>query len=136
MFINTARAAVAVLVILAFGAGIYGLSLHTPAGFLPEEDQGVFFIQFPDGASIARTSEVVRQVKKLMLGFPQVQDTFAVIGFSLLDGGNEANNAFMLIEMKPFADRQALQDLAQSLIRETFDATQQDGGSGHRALLR
>jgi hydrophobe/amphiphile efflux-1 (HAE1) family protein len=120
-------AVVAIFVILAFGAGIYGLSLHTPIGFLPEEDQGAFFmsIQLPDGASVARTSEVVRQVEKLMLSFPQVQDTFAVIGFSLLDSGNEANNAFMLIKLRPFADRPSLQDSAQALIRRTIGATQQ-----------
>jgi multidrug efflux pump subunit AcrB len=42
--------------------GIYFLSLRTPTGFLPEEDQGAFFIavQLPDGASVARTSEAVR----------------------------------------------------------------------------
>ena len=36
-----------------FAAGIFGLSKFTPTGFLPEEDQGAFFmaVQLPDGAS-------------------------------------------------------------------------------------
>lgn len=36
--------------------------------FLPEEDQGAFFIavQLPDGASVARTSEVTKQVEALL----------------------------------------------------------------------
>jgi multidrug efflux pump subunit AcrB len=92
---------------LLFGGGIFGLSLRTPTGFLPEEDQGAFFmsVQLPDGASVARTSEVVTQVEKLMLGLPQVSQTFSVIGYSLLDGGNEANNGFLVIKLKPFEDR-------------------------------
>jgi hydrophobic/amphiphilic exporter-1 (mainly G- bacteria), HAE1 family len=117
----------AIVVILLFGGGIFALSLRTPTGFLPEEDQGAFFmsVQLPDGASVARTSEVVTQVEDLMLGLPQVSQTFSVIGYSLLDGGNEANNGFLLVKLKPFEDRQAAADSAQALIRQTFAAAQQ-----------
>ena len=118
---------VGLLVIAVFGAGIFVLSRITPTGFLPEEDQGAFFmsIQLPDGASVPRTKAVVRKVEKLMLGFPQVEKTFAVIGFSLLDGGAESNNAFMVIKLKPFADREAAADSAQALIRKVFVEGQQ-----------
>ena len=34
----------AILLVGVFAAGIYGLSLRVPSGFLPEEDQGAFFI--------------------------------------------------------------------------------------------
>ena len=56
-----------VLVVVACGAIIALLSRTMPAGFLPEEDQGGFFInvQLPDGASVSRTSGVVAQVEKL-----------------------------------------------------------------------
>jgi hydrophobe/amphiphile efflux-1 (HAE1) family protein len=119
--------ALAVVLIALFGLGIFGLSLKTPTGFLPEEDQGAFFmsVQLPDGASVSRTSEVVAQVEKLMLGLPQVDQTFSVIGFSLLDGGNEPNNAFLVIKLKPFADREAVADSAQVLIRRVFGLAQQ-----------
>lgn len=118
---------VSILIVVAFGAGIYLLSAKTPTGFLPEEDQGAFFmaIQLPDGASVPRTKATVKQVEKLLLGMPQVADTFAVIGFSLLDGGNESNNAFMVIKLKPFADRTAVSDSAQALIRKVFVEGQQ-----------
>jgi hydrophobe/amphiphile efflux-1 (HAE1) family protein len=119
--------AAGIVVILVFAAGIFGLSLQTPTGFLPEEDQGAFLmaVQLPDGASVARTSEVVAQVEKLMLGLPQVSQTFSVIGYSLLDGGAEANNAFLVIKLKPFEDRQATEDSAQTVIRKTFGVMQQ-----------
>ena len=45
--------------------GVVGLSKITPTGFLPEDDQGAFFVvtQLPGGASIARTSEVVQKAE-------------------------------------------------------------------------
>ncbi len=118
--------ATALLAVLVFGAGTYFLSLRTPTGFLPEEDQGVFFmsIQLPDAASVSRTAETVKQVEKLLLAMPQVQSTFAVVGFSLLDGVNESNSAFMAARLKPFADRTSAADSAQALIGKVFGATQ------------
>jgi len=112
--------------IFALAGGIYGLARHTPTGFLPEEDQGGFFmsIQLPDGASVARTSATMREVEKLMLAMPQVEDTFAVIGFSILDSANESNYGFMFVKLKPFEDRQGAQDSAQAVIRKVFGAAQ------------
>ena len=42
------------------------LGLRTPTGFLPEEDQGAFFVavQLPDGASVTRTRDVVQRVEE------------------------------------------------------------------------
>jgi hydrophobe/amphiphile efflux-1 (HAE1) family protein len=108
--------------VLVISAGIFGLSRLTPTSFLPEEDQGAFFlnIQLPDGASVARTSETSRQVEQVLKDMPQVQDVFAVIGFSLLDSANTSNGAFMLAKLKPFADRRAAADSAQALIRKMY----------------
>ena len=52
--------------ILTSAAGVYLLSLRTPTGFLPEEDQGAFFIsvQLPDGASVIRTSDAVSRSRR------------------------------------------------------------------------
>ncbi len=120
-------AVIGVVLAAAFGAGIYGLALRTPTGFLPEEDQGGFFvvIQLPDGASVSRTSGVVRRVETLIKAMPGVQDTFAIIGFSLLDSAQESNGAFMFIKLKPFEDRTAASQRAQALIRQVFGSVQQ-----------
>jgi hydrophobe/amphiphile efflux-1 (HAE1) family protein len=113
---------IAVVLVAAFGAGIFGLARITPTSFLPEEDQGAIFmnVQLPDGASVARTSATVRQVEALLQSMPQVQDVFAVIGFSLLDAANESNGAFLVAKLKPFEDRRAAADSAQALIRRLF----------------
>jgi hydrophobe/amphiphile efflux-1 (HAE1) family protein len=120
-------AALSLVLVLVFAGGIFGVSLITPTGFLPEEDQGAFFIavQLPDGASVARTSEVTKQVESLLKQMPQVQHVLSIIGFSLLDGGSEPNSAFMVARMKPFADRKAVTDSVQATIRRTFGAGSQ-----------
>jgi hydrophobe/amphiphile efflux-1 (HAE1) family protein len=116
-----------VVAIAASAAGIYLLSLRTPTGFLPEEDQGAFFIsvQLPDGASVARTSEAVERIEKLLRSMPQVENVFAIVGFSILDSVNEPNTAFVVPTLKPFADRVGAANAAQALIRRVFGEGQQ-----------
>jgi hydrophobe/amphiphile efflux-1 (HAE1) family protein len=115
-------ATLSLVLVLVFAGGIFGVSLLTPTGFLPEEDQGAFFIsvQLPDGASVARTSEVTKQVEDLLKQMPAVEHTLSIIGFSLLDGASEPNNAFMVARLKPFAERKSAEDSVQALIRRTF----------------
>jgi hydrophobe/amphiphile efflux-1 (HAE1) family protein len=114
-------AALSLIFVAAFAGAAYFVSLRTPTGFLPEEDQGAFFIvvQLPDGASVARTSDTTVQLEKLMLGLPQVAQTFSVIGYSFLDQSAEPNAAFMVVRLKPFAERTKPEDSAQALIGRT-----------------
>ena len=120
-------AVLGVVAVAAAGFGIWTLSNMVPTGFLPEEDQGAFFVnvQLPPGASVARTTAVVRRVEGILRGQPQVDKTLAVVGFSLLDGGAESNAAFMVAGLKPFADRTAAADRAQAVIRRVFGAVSQ-----------
>jgi len=117
----------AVVLILASAAGILGLSLRTPTGFLPEEDQGAFFVsvQLPDGASVTRTSKAVQRIETLLKQMPQIQNVFAIIGYSILDSVNEPNAAFVVPTLKPFADRAGAANSAQSLIARVFAEGQQ-----------
>ena len=120
-------AVLSVLLIAVAGAGIWGLGRLTPTGFLPEEDQGAFFVavQLPDGASVARTRAVAQHVESLLRPMPQVAGVLSIVGFSLLDGGNEPNAAFVVVRLKPFADRTAAADSAQAVIGRVFGAAQQ-----------
>ncbi|MBV9735349.1 MAG: efflux RND transporter permease subunit, partial [Acidisphaera sp.] len=120
-------AALALVLVVAFAAGTFLLSLRTPTGFLPEEDQGAFFIavQLPDGASVARTTDVVSRVEGMVRGIPGVDHTLSIVGFSLLDAAQEPNSAFMVARLKPFADRTAAAQSAQALIGRVFGAAQQ-----------
>lgn len=119
------RVAVLGVVAVAVAAfGIWSLSRITPTGFLPDEDQGAFFVnvQLPDGASVARTTAVAKRVEAILQAQPQVARVLSIVGFSLLDGGAESNAAFIVAGLKPFADRTAATDRAQAVIGRVFGA--------------
>jgi hydrophobe/amphiphile efflux-1 (HAE1) family protein len=119
--------ALGIVAVLASAAGVYFLLLRTPTGFLPEEDQGAFFIsvQLPDGASVIRTREAVKRIEAVLKQMPQTQNIFAIVGFSILDGVNEPNTAFVVPTLKPFADRKGAANSAQTLIARMFGEGQQ-----------
>jgi hydrophobe/amphiphile efflux-1 (HAE1) family protein len=116
-----------IVAILASAAGIYFLSLRTPTGFLPEEDQGAFFInvQLPDGASVIRTRDAVKRIEAVLKQMPQIQNIFAIVGFSIIDNVNEPNTGFIVPTLKPFADRVGAANSAQALIAKMFSEGQQ-----------
>ena len=62
--------------------GVMGLTKITPTGFLPEDDQGALFVvaQLPGGASVERTSEVIRQAEAIVKEEPAVADYTSAIG--------------------------------------------------------
>jgi len=118
---------VAVGLVVAFALGVGGLARITPTSFLPEEDQGAFFVQvqLPDGVSVARTSEAVAQVEAILKSMPQVRDTVSIIGYSFLDSFSSSNTAFVVAVLHPFEDRKTAADSAQALIAKTYGASLQ-----------
>ncbi len=116
-----------VVAVVVAGIGIWSISRITPTGFLPEEDQGAFFVavQLPDGASVARTTAVAQRVEAILGAQKQIDKTLSIVGFSLLDGGAESNSAFIVAGLKPFADRKAVTDRAQAVIGRVFGAVSQ-----------
>ena len=110
------------VLVVASAAAIWALSLRTPTGFLPEEDQGAFFIivQLPEGASVYRTREAVSRLTKLLRQMPQVDKVFSISGFSIIDSVNESNAGFIVPLLKPFADRVGTANSAQALIGRVF----------------
>ena len=57
---------VGIVAVVAVGAGLFGSAI--PAGFIPEEDQGILGINvtLPAGASLERTSAVLSQVEEIL----------------------------------------------------------------------
>jgi hydrophobe/amphiphile efflux-1 (HAE1) family protein len=88
-------------------AGIVGLSKITSTGFLPEDDQGALFVvvQLPGGASIARTTEAIRQTEDVLRKEEAVADFTSVIGLNFIDSYSQSNAAFVVVTLKPFEER-------------------------------
>jgi hydrophobe/amphiphile efflux-1 (HAE1) family protein len=95
-----------VMVALA-GAGIVGLNRITPTGFLPEDDQGMLFVvvQLPGGASVARTTNVIKQAEEIVKKEEAVADFLSVVGLNFIDNYSQSNAAFMVVTLKPFEER-------------------------------
>jgi hydrophobe/amphiphile efflux-1 (HAE1) family protein len=96
------------LVLVAVAAvGTYGLARITPTGFLPEDDQGGFFVvvQLPGGASVERTAEVVRQAEAILKEEHAVEDATSVTGLNFIDSYSQSNAGFIVVTLKPFEER-------------------------------
>jgi multidrug efflux pump len=98
---------VGLVLVVVSGIGIVGLSKLTPTGFLPEDDQGAFFVvaQTPGGASVARTTEVIEQAEAILRQEKAVADVTSVIGLNFIDNYSQPNAGFLVVTLKPFADR-------------------------------
>ena len=83
------------------------LIIRLPTSFLPDEDQGILFIQvlLPAGATQERTLTVLREVERHFLQDEKeaVQALFTVAGFSFAGSGQNAGLGF--IRLRDYADR-------------------------------
>jgi len=75
-----------------------------PSSFLPDEDQGYFFLnlQLPNAASLQRTDEAVKKIEQVLAHEPGVEYSTSVIGFSLLSFVRTSYNAFVFVTLKPW----------------------------------
>ena len=105
-----------------FAWGIFSLGSRTPQGFLPNEDQGAFFVQLqlPQGSSVARTREATIQVENFLRQNEAIENILSIIGFSFIDGGAQSNSAFIVARMKPFEDRKTVEASVFTGIRSVF----------------
>ncbi len=100
------RFVVVLLIFVGIFWAVHYLFITQPKGFLPQEDQGVFFVnvQLPEGATISRTSSVIERATKMIQGIKGVNNIMGVAGFSLLSGRSE-NVGFVIVILKPWQQR-------------------------------
>src|SRR5208283_4275750 len=80
------KSAFALVLLAAFGAAGFFFSGRLPTSFLPDEDQGYFYlnVQLPNAASLERTEAVVAKIQKIAAAIPGVEHVTTISGFSLL----------------------------------------------------
>jgi len=100
------RLLVVLLVFIGIFGATYFLLISRPTSFLPQEDQGWFFvnIQLPEASSLARTNEVMQQVTRELKSIKGVDNVIGVGGFSLLSG-NADNVGFGIGILAPWDER-------------------------------
>jgi multidrug efflux pump len=92
---------------VALIAGIFVMFRVLPSSFVPDEDQGYFFVvtQVQDTASLEVTARFSSELEKMLLADPAVQDVGTVNGYSFIDGQQNNSAAVMFGLMKPFEER-------------------------------
>jgi len=95
---------VVVAATLAASAWLFG---KTPKSFLPDEDQGAIFaaLRLPEGVSLNRTEDVVKQVEDIVRPIPGVEGVLSVVGLNFIDYVPSSNQAFFVIRLKPYETR-------------------------------
>src|SRR3954470_5621890 len=112
------------------GFGTVSLLKVTPTGFLPEDDQGAFFvvIQMPGGASVGRTLKVVHETEEILKKEEGVADYTSVVGLNFIDNYSQSNAAFVVVTLKPFEERKTAGRGASEIIARLGPELRQIGG--------
>lgn len=115
---------ITLLMLVGFCVGIYFLNNSVPSGFIPNEDQGMFYavIQTPPGSSLERTNEIAGRLQKIAETVEGVQSVSALAGYEILSEGTGANSGTCLVNLKSWEDRkQSVQEIIQELEEKSKD---------------
>jgi len=111
-YVHTARLLVrrGIITIAIVGGVIAGAVLlagKIPAGFIPEEDQGLLGInvQLPPGASLARTSDVLKKVEDILAKTEGVDSYATVGGYGLVTNTYQPNYGTLYVRLHPWEER-------------------------------
>lgn len=117
---------------MAVFAAMCGVTLllffRLPGGFLPNEDQGSFLINYdaPIGSTMPRTEQAVLETEAYLRQQPQVRDVMSIIGYNFFGQGQSA--ALSFVSLRPWDERTGKEDTIEALVagvqRAAFGITQ------------
>lgn len=93
--------------LIVFCVATWFLSGSVASGFIPNEDQGMFYaiIQTPPGSSLERTNEVAERLQKIAEGVDGVASVSTLAGYEILTEGTGSNSGTCLINLKDWSER-------------------------------
>ena len=114
------KAARSMLLLVAVVGGIWFIGKFVPGGFIPDEDKGYLFVavQLPEGASLQRTDEVLKQVETIVENTEGVRSAVGLAGMNILNSLNFPNAALMFVGLKPWEERKSSELHASAIARE------------------
>jgi HAE1 family hydrophobic/amphiphilic exporter-1 len=91
--------------VVIVGAGLFAKVL--PAGFIPDEDQGIFGInvQLPPGASLERTSVVLKKVEDILAKTEGVESYQTIGGYGAVTNTYQSNYGSLFARLHPWEER-------------------------------
>ena len=111
------KTAVAIVMLAGFAVAGFWIGGKLPVSFVPDEDQGFFYInvQLPNSASLQRTEDVMAKLQKVAAGIPGVEHVTTISGFSLLSLVRASYSGFGFISMKEWGDRKTREEQFQEI---------------------
>ncbi|OCA77168.1 multidrug transporter AcrB [Chryseobacterium artocarpi] len=118
---------VALAMIVAFGGLFVWMSMTTPKGFIPDEDQSFIIVtaNLAPGASKDRTSKVVSDTEDLLMKNPAVDKVISVDGLNLFSGSMSSSAASIFVKLKNSGERGAVNNI-NDIIGQTQGMLSQD----------
>lgn len=91
------------------------LSGRTPKGFVPTEDDNflIFALTMPEGSSLHRTSEVLKEMDSILQQEEAVASVNTVSGYNIVDGSESSSTGLGYVMLKDIADRGKISDIEE-----------------------
>jgi HAE1 family hydrophobic/amphiphilic exporter-1 len=107
-------------ILLLFCLATWGISNTVPSGFIPNEDQGLFYaiILTPPGSTLERTDEVALQLQKIASGIEDIKSVSSMSGYEILSEGTGSNSGSCLINLKNWDERKHTTDEVMKELEE------------------
>jgi HAE1 family hydrophobic/amphiphilic exporter-1 len=111
------KSAVSMALLAVFAVAVVFFNSKLPPSFLPEEDQGYFFVnlQLPNGASLQRTEEAVKKIEEILAITPGVDHTTDVVGHSVLSGVANTYSATFFVSLKEWGERTGTEEQIKAI---------------------
>ena len=96
---------IAIIGVVILGAGLFAKLI--PAGFIPDEDQGILGVnvQLPPGASLARTNEVLKKVEEILAKTDGIESYQTIGGYGVVTNTYQPNYGSLFARLKPWEER-------------------------------
>lgn len=121
------RVVIALIALIGLWYGAGAMLQKLPGGFVPDEDQGYFFIAFslPDGASMERTDALMRRAEADLKEVHGIGEVLTMGGLNLLTTAYTSNNATIIAMLKPWEERHTEEEQIKNImmdVRKRFAA--------------
>ena len=96
----------------------------TKTSLVPDEDQGVIFVNVSTaaGSSLTTTDEVMERIEKRLMAISQLKHVQKVAGYGLL-AGQGSSFGMLILKLKPWDERPDDADNVQSVIGQVYALT-------------
>ena len=97
---------------------------NTKTSLVPDEDQGVIFVNVSTaaGSSLTTTDKVMERIEKRLIEIPQLKHVQKVAGYGLL-AGQGSSFGMLILKLKPWDERPGDEDNVQSVIGQVYART-------------